>query len=140
MQRVSGACGQLGAGGFERAVQNGGGAALLGAEVGVARRERETIRLADDGTDYDFGIEIQVARHLRDDADLLRVLAAEISEVRLHDLQELHDDGGDATKMAGTRTAFEAVAEPFNGDIGAEAGGVNFGSVGAEEDGNAGGG
>ncbi len=42
--------------------------------------------------------------------------------------------------MAGTRAAFETVAEPFNGDIGAEAGGINFGGGGQEESVNAGGG
>src|SRR5690242_9779153 len=133
MQGVAHAGGQLGAGGFERAMQNGGGAALFGTEVSVARRQRQSVRLADDGADDDFGLEVQVARQLRNDADLLRVLAAEIGKVRLNDLEQFHDDGGDAAKMAGTRTSFEAITQALDVHVGAEAWGINFRGLGQEE-------
>jgi len=58
VQGIAHAGGELGAGGFERAMQNGGGAALVGGEVGVARRKREAVRLADNRADNNFGIKI----------------------------------------------------------------------------------
>src|SRR5712664_2151201 len=140
VEGIAHAGGEFGACGFERAMQNGGGTALGGIQIRVARREREAIRLADDGADDDFGVEIEVARYLGDDTDLLRVFAAEVGKIWLDDLEQFHDDGGDAAKMAGTRAAFEAVAEPFNGDVSAEVGGVDFGGGGQKEGVDAGGG
>ena len=61
--------------------------ALVGAEIGVARRQSEAIRFANDGADHDFGVEVQVAHHLRNQPDLLRVFAAEVSEIGLDNFE-----------------------------------------------------
>src|SRR6266404_4512352 len=111
-------------------MQDGGGAALVRAEIRVARRKREAVRLANDRANHDFGVEIQVASHLRNDANLLRVFAAEIGVMRLDDFEQFHYDGGYAAKMAGARAALEAIAEPFDGDVGTETSVIDFGGVG----------
>src|SRR5260370_20955192 len=129
-QRVAHARGQLRAGGLQRAMQNGGGAAFVGVQIGVARRKRQAVGLAYDRANHAFGVEIQIAHHLRDDAHLLRILAPEISVVRLDDLEQFHYDRGYAAKMAGTRAALEAVAKSLDGNVSAKAAGINFGGVG----------
>src|SRR5690349_854109 len=110
LQRVAHACGELGAGGLERAMQDGGGGALVFGEICVAGGESEAVWLADNWAYDNFRVEIQVARHLRNDAHLLRVFAAEISVMGLDDFEQFHDDGGYAAKVAGARAAFEAIA------------------------------
>ena len=48
---------------------------------------------------------MQIARHLPDDARLLRVLAPEKRLLRLNDFEQLQYDGRDAAKMSGARRA-----------------------------------
>ena len=58
----------------------------------------------------DLRVEIQIGRHLADDAELLGIFAAEIGALRLDDFEKLQDYRGDAAEMAGARAAFEAIA------------------------------
>ena len=97
------------------AAESEGLGALGGAEVGVARAEREAVGVADDGADDDFGAETQIGDHAAEDGDLGRVFLAEEGEVGLGGDEQLGDDGGDAAKMAGAGCAVEAIAEA--GDI-----------------------
>src|SRR5258708_22965202 len=70
---------------------------------------------------------------MRDDEDEGRGMAAEIAVVRMDCLEYVHDDGGNAAKMAWAGAALQAVAESFDGDVGAEAGGINLCGVGQKE-------
>ena len=90
-----------------------GGAAIVGAEVCVARGKREAVRFANDGARQSFGLEIQIGCHLLNDAGLLRVFAAEKCEAGLDDFEKLQHYSSDALKMAGARTSLEARAYTF---------------------------
>ena len=100
--------------GFERTIQRSGGAAIVGAQVGVAGGKRQAVRFAHDGADYDLSVEVQVGGHLLDDAALLGVFAAEVGEAGLHDFEKLQNYRGDALKMSGARASFEAIAEALD--------------------------
>ena len=131
-QGVASARGEFVACGGEGTIEDEGGFAFFGIEIDVAGGEGETVGFADDGADYDFDAEVQIARHLRDDADLLRVFAAKVGEIGLDDFEKFQDDGGDAAEMAGTRAAFEAIAEAFDVDVGAKAGRIMSAGCGAK--------
>src|SRR5580693_1819020 len=99
---------------FEGTIECGASAAIIGAQVGVARGKREAVRFAHDRADYDLGVEVQVGSHLLDDATLLGIFTAEVGEAGLHDFEKFKDNGCDALKMSGARTSFEAIAEAFD--------------------------
>ena len=54
---------------------------------------------------------MQIANHSAYDLELLVVLFAKICSVRLHDVKELRDHGGDAPKMAGADKTVQHIGE-----------------------------
>src|SRR5205823_516158 len=78
----------------QRAVQRGGALALAIAQVGIARRHGQAVRLAHRLAEDEAHRHVEVAHHALDDRALLRVLAPEDGEVRLHDVEQLEHDGG----------------------------------------------
>ena len=79
--------------------------ARVGIETHVAARHREAVRLAHGRTDLDVHRDVEVAHEAADDQRLLRVLLAEEGVVRLHHVQQLRHDGGDAAEMARGRAS-----------------------------------
>jgi hypothetical protein len=110
----------------ERAIDDGGGAFVFGVEIGVARGEREAGIFTHGWENDDLRVEGEVAHETFDDERLLRVLLAEVGEVRADDVEENRQDGGDAAKVAGTRCAFELLGEAFDFDVGGKVFRVNF--------------
>ena len=53
----------------------------------------------------------EVVGHARNDGGLLRVFSAEVSKLRLNNLQQLQNHGADTAKMARASAAFEAFAD-----------------------------
>ena len=102
----------------ERARQGERRFALLRREVGVPRREREAVVVADGRDDADLELEVQVADELLDDRGLLRVLLAEVGAVGPDDVEELQADRRDASEVAGPELAFERRAELADVDPG----------------------
>src|SRR4029077_303308 len=100
--------------GYERTIQRSGGAASVGAQVSVARGKRQAVRFPHDGAHYDLGVEVQVGGHLLDDAALLGVFAAEVSEAGLHDFEKLQNYRGDTLKMSRAGASFESIAEALD--------------------------
>ena len=101
LQRIANSRGELAFRCLERAIQHRGGLAFVRVQIDVSRGKRQPIRLAHRRANHDFRIHIQVARHLRDEPRLLRILASEVRIVRLHNLQQLHDHCRDAAEVAG---------------------------------------
>src|SRR5580704_19635229 len=126
MGRVALSGADFGSKAFEGTIERGGGAAIIGAQVGVARGKREAVGFAHDRADYDLCVEVQVGSHLLDDAALLGVFTAEVGEAGLYDFEKFQDDSGDALKMSGPRASFEAIAEAFNIHQRAEALRIDF--------------
>ncbi len=118
--------------GYERldvadgAAEREGLRALGRAEVDVARANGEAVGIADDGAYDDFDCEAQIGDHAAEDGDLGRVFLAEEGEVGLGGDDKLGDDCGDAAKVAGARSAVEAVAEAGDFDK------CGIGAVGVE--------
>ena len=76
---------------------------------------------------------MQIARHLPDDARLLRVLAAEKRLLRLNDFEQLQYDGRDAAKMSRPHAPFEAFREALDIHPGAKSRRINFRGLGREQ-------
>ena len=131
-QRVALAARNGSARAVERAEKNCGGAPLLGIQVGVARRHRQPIRLPHDRAHHNFRIQVQIARHLPDDARLLRVLAPEKRFLRLNDFEQLQDHGRDAAKMPLPHSPIEALREALDIHPGAKSRRINFRGLGRE--------
>ena len=72
-------------------------------EVGVARGEREAVRVADGREDaqLEVAVEVEVAQHAAQDGDLLRVLLAEVGGLRADDVEELQADVATPRKWPG---------------------------------------
>src|SRR5258708_23439714 len=111
---------------MQRALQDRGGAALLGMQVSVARGERKPVPFAHNWTDHNFHVQVQVGSHLLQDAHLLRVFPAKISRLRLHNFEELQNDSSYASKMARPRSAFQSLAQAFNVYVGTKSRRVNL--------------
>ena len=94
----------------------GRGGSFLGREVDVPRRQREAVGLADGRVGDDLGRDREVARHLPDDEELLRVLLAEVRPLRADEVEQDRDDRGDALEMAGPRGALERLADGADAD------------------------
>ena len=91
--------------------QERGALALLGREVGVARGEREAVRLAHGLADDEAQRKVQVAHHPADHGDLLQILAAEVRDVGRDLEEELRDDGRHAAEVARADRAFAALGD-----------------------------
>src|SRR2546423_1019105 len=139
MQGVARAGAQLVSGSLQSAMEHGGRLAVFGVEIGIARGERQPIRLTNNGTDHNLRIEIQISHHLRNNADLLRVLTPEVSEMRLNDFQQLENHGGYTAEVARTRAALETVTQSFDLYVGVKVLGINFRRVGKKQKIDAGG-
>src|SRR5438445_6991579 len=98
-QRVALAAAESLARRVERLPQRGRLHPLLAREVRVARREREAVALAHDRPADHLGAEVEIERHLLDDAQLLVVLLAEERRVRSRERQQLCHHRADAAKM-----------------------------------------
>ncbi len=99
---------------------------LFGREVGVARRQRQAVRLAHDRTADHLGGEIEIARHAADDGELLEVLLAEEGQLRARQGEELGDHRAHAAEMAGAARAAERLGERARLDPGLEAGRIEL--------------
>src|SRR5579862_5737072 len=126
MGRVALSGADFGSKAFEGTIERGGGAAIIGAQVGVARGKREAVRFAHDRADYDLCVEVQVGSHSLDDAALLSIFTAEVGEAGLHDFEEFQNYRGDPLKMTGPRTSLEAIAEALDIHQRAEALRIDF--------------
>ena len=92
----------------------------------VARRQRQAVGLADGRAGDDLGRDREVARHLADDHDLLRVLLAEVGVLRADDAEQDGHHGRDAVEVAGPGGALERPGERPDVDDGVEAGRVDL--------------
>ena len=70
-------------------------------EVGVARRHRQAVGLADGRQDLDLDREVEVADHPPDHDGLLGVLLAEVGDVGADRVEELGDDRRDPAEVLG---------------------------------------
>src|SRR6266545_401417 len=86
-------------------------AALVGAQVGVARRQRQPVQLTHRRGHVDGECEIEVLDQPLHEHRLLKILAAEHRNVRLHDVEQLGDDREHPREVAGPRGAFERVRD-----------------------------
>ena len=86
-------------------------AAAVGIEVGVARRQRETVLLAHRGHPDDADAEIEVGDQPLDHLQLLVILLPEISPVRRAVREQPRDHGRDAVEMPGPNRAAQPLPE-----------------------------
>jgi hypothetical protein len=91
----------------KRTVDHARAFALALREQGIARRARETRRLARGRTHDDLG-KSQLLRDVAHDQRLLEILVAEVGARRMHDLEQAAHDRGDTGEVAATKCAFEA--------------------------------
>ncbi len=123
----------LGLDGAEGAAENERLAAIVRGKIAVAGAHGQAIRLADDGADDQFEIEVEVADHATQDGDLSGILLAEEGFVRGDDVEQLGYDGGDAAKVAGAGGAVEAILDFFDLNEGGGAVGIHLGGIRREE-------
>ena len=98
--------------GQQRAVDDRRRSAFLGREVDVARRERQAVRLPYGRAGDDLGRQRQVAGHLPDDHDLLRVLLAEVGVLGADQREEDGDDGRHAIEVPRSRGTLQGTRPP----------------------------
>ena len=115
--------------------EDGCGLALILVQVYVAAADGETVGFADGRDTDDFEVEVEVPGHAPDDDKLLGVLLAEIGAVRLDDVEELGDDGGDTYEVARSRCTFMEVGDGAGVDLGVSVGAVHFLRGGGKDEG-----
>ena len=98
--------------------------AFLRRQVRIAGRKREAVDVAHGGEDAQFELKVQVAHHLPEHRGLLRVLLAEVRDIRPHDVEQLQAHGRDAAEVIGTVCALGARALRI--DPGVEAGRIEL--------------
>ena len=103
-------------------------------QIAVARRERETIVGSHRFTADDFNRQRQLSGHVAQNHQLLVVLLAENSDLRLHNVEQFEHDGGDAAEMAGTEFTFKLVLDSGRVDLILLRLGVKIGLGGSEQD------
>ena len=101
--------------GFERTRQHEGRASVLGREIRVAARQRETVGLAHDRAAHDLDRQVEILDESPDDRELLCVLAPEERRARPDDREQLGDDGRDTVEVGGPRGPAQIVGEA--GDV-----------------------
>ena len=122
-----------------RARKRAGAAALsAGGEVGVARRHREAVALADGGGDPDLHREAEVRHEAHHDGALLGVLLAEDGDVGEDEAEQAGDDGGDAVEVARAAGALHPLRDAGDVDRRGEAGRVDHVDRRGEEEVDAG--
>src|SRR6185295_9401074 len=82
----------VGVTGRERLRDRPGTLAVDGGEGHVARRECESVAVANRVDGADFELEVEVAYELLDHRQLLGILATEVRSVRLDDVEQLQAD------------------------------------------------
>ena len=102
--------------------------------MGVARREREAVGVADGRHDRELDLEVEVGDHPSRHLDLLGVLPPEERDVRPDDREQLQADRGHAAEVAGPVLALEDRAELRHLDPGLVAGRVELAGRGGEDD------
>src|SRR5271154_431701 len=80
-------------------------------EVGVARAHREAVFLAHDRHRHNLDIEVQVADHFLNRAQLLEILLAEDRQMRFDDVEQLGDHRRHSAEMAGAMRAAETIRD-----------------------------
>ena len=92
-------------------------APLLRRQIDVARRHREAVALAHgSGADH-LDAEVEIARHLRDHPQLLKILLAEDRDIRPALREQLADHGGDAAEEVRPEAILEAGRRRPSGTI-----------------------
>ena len=99
----------------------GRGRATRGREPGVARGQRQPVRLADGVERDDLGRQREVQRHPPDDPDLLVVLEPEVGALGADQREQDRDDRRDAVEVPGPRGALERPGDRADRDGGVEA-------------------
>ena len=102
-----------GLGGPQRLGERERALAIRALQVDVAARQRQTVALADGRADLDARRQVEVAHELADHEGLLGVLLAEEGHVGPDHVQQLGDDGRDASKCPTPR------ATPSSGSVSA---------------------
>ena len=99
-----------GGGGFgQRPLQGRRDPALFGAEIGIARRQRQTIRFALGGDTVNARGDVEIGGEPADDRKLLIVLLAEIGVVGAGLIEQLGDHRRDAGDMAEPAVRYSAL-------------------------------
>src|ERR1019366_1521043 len=88
-----------------------GDVAPLGRELNVATRECETVYVSHDRTTHDLHVDGEIAHHLANDGELLKVLLAKVGATRPGDREEFRHDTRDAVKVSRSTRAFKDLAE-----------------------------
>ena len=113
-------------GGQQALAEAAGSLAIGRAEVAVAAAQRQAVRLAHGRHRDDLDRQIQVAHHLPDHGTLLEVLLAEEGHIRLHDVEQLGDHGGDPAEVPGPDGAAQRLGHGAGLDSGLEAGRIDL--------------
>ena len=96
-------------GGFQDAVDVGGGLELVGREAAVAGAHGQSVGLSHDGAGDNLAEDAALAAHLTDDGNLLVVLLAEVGLVRAHPLEQAAHDDAHAVEVSRTGGTFHHV-------------------------------
>src|SRR5271156_4998709 len=80
-------------------------------EVGVARAHREAVFLAHDRHRHNLDIEVQIADHFLNRAQLLKILLAEDRQVRFDDVEQLGDHRRHPAEMARAMRAAQTIRD-----------------------------
>ncbi len=89
---------------------------LVGAQIGVAARLRKPIWLAHGGADHDPYGHVEVGDEPFDHDRLLRVLLAEVGDLRRHDVEQLRHHGRHTFEVTGALLALESLAHASHDD------------------------
>ena len=111
---------------IERTIDHARSLAVAVLQIRIPRGKRQAIGLANDRADHDARVEVQIARHLTDDSQLLRVLAPQESESRLNNFKKLQNHRGNAAKMAGACAPFQPVAQSLHDNRGTKIPRIDF--------------
>ena len=85
---------------LQRPVEHGCTRAFFLCQVDVARAFGQSVGFSNDRHRDDLDGEVQILDHSPDDGHLLPVLLAKVRIVRLNDVKQLTDNGGNAAKVA----------------------------------------
>jgi len=111
---------------MERVGKRDRAAALVFGQVGIARRQREAVLVADDRNGDDLCSEVEVDRQPPDHRELLEILFPKNRDLGPDRVEKLGDDGRDAVEMTGPGLAFPALAEACDRDARGKTGGVHL--------------
>src|SRR4029078_1681940 len=113
-------------------MQQRGGLALSGREIGIAGGQREPVLLSHDISAQNFDRDVEVAYEMLDDEQLLIVLLAEDRHVGRALQQELGHYSGNAVEMIGPVCPAEILGQIAYAYFCAEASGIHLRRIGRE--------